>query len=435
MTGVMIKLLAWCAFWISVSVGCNASEVAGQARLASREAYDVKQAGAKGDGLANDTAAIQRTIDAAPDGSTIYFPAGTYAVTNLQVHDRSGLSFVGEGRQSTIRQQAGAARIATFMRSRDITIRHLAFDANGIASYGGVVFYDAQAVRIENNFFFDGAPKPIGRTDRYSFVFARGGTPSQDIQILDNHIEDLQVEVDHARRVTIEGNTVKRPVKTAGIGIFTITDGAVAEDFEITNNTVIDPLGSGFSVVIDPPTNGSCIFRRITIANNHIVQSRHQSYGIRIGTGNNSRATSGNIFDDIVVKNNRIRVEATAPRPNALIFANSSQRAGIVFDRLVVSGNTIENHATTQHGYAIDLRQITNSLIADNTVKGVVHGISLNGGLLHNRIDNNVVEASQVAYSLRGSLGGNRAANNRIVGNPRQGWAASNLAASDIVEK
>ncbi len=50
----------------------------------------------------------------------------------------------------------------------------MAFDANGIMSYRGVVFYAVRGVRIENNSFFDSAPKPVGKTDHYSFVFARG---------------------------------------------------------------------------------------------------------------------------------------------------------------------------------------------------------------------------------------------------------------------
>jgi hypothetical protein len=385
--------------------------------------------------VSDDTGAIQSAINAAADGSTILFPSGTYNVANFTVKNRSGLSFVGEGHGSTIRQKTGAARIATFIRSRDITISNLAFDANGKASYGGVVFYEATTVRIENNFFFDGAPKPIGRTDRYSFVFARGEEPSRDINILNNVIEDLQLEVDHAQRVTIDGNNVNRPVRTAGIGIFSIKGGAVAEDFQITNNTVVDPLGSGFAVSIDPPTDQSCVFRRITISNNRVIQSKNESYGIRIGTPDNSRAAKGNIFEHIVIKDNRIRIEATAPRPRALIFANSSPRAGIVFNRLIVTGNAIENHAATNYGYAIDLRQIKDSLVADNTVKGVIHGISLNGGLLDNQINNNVVEASQVGYSLQGSLGGNKAANNRTIGNPRQGWKVSHLQNSDSVEQ
>ncbi len=249
---------------------------------------NVRDFGARGDGAADDTAAIQAAINAAKARETIYFPSGIYDVSNFVVKNRSGLSFAGEGQKSVIRQRAGAARLATIEASRDIVISNLAFDANGIVSYGGVVFYAVTGVRIENNRFIDSAPKPVGRTDRYSFVFARGSVPSRDIKILNNVIEDLQLEVNHSQRVVIERNSVKRAVATAGIGIFTVGDKAIAEDYQITNNIVIDPVGAGFSVGIDPPTDSHCVFRRITIADNQVIRTKTAGYGVRIGTPNNS---------------------------------------------------------------------------------------------------------------------------------------------------
>jgi hypothetical protein len=290
-------------------------------------------------------------------------------------------------------------------------------------------------VRIENNTFIDSAPKLIGRTDRYSFVFARGSVPSRDIKILNNVIEDLQLEVNHSQRVLIEGNTVRRAVATAGIGIFTVGDGAIAEDYQITNNTVVDAVGAGFSVGIDPPTDSQCVFRRITIADNQVIRTKTAGYGVRLGTPNNSMKTTGNVFEDIVIKNNRLRIETTAPQPSQMIFANTTATAGIIFNGLIVSGNKIENEGPGAKGYAIDLRRVQKSLVADNSVKGATSGISLTGELLSNEVRNNVVEASEVAYRFEGSLGGNRAVNNRIVGKPRQGWMSSNLNASDAIDQ
>src|SRR5205814_3044753 len=134
----------------------------------------VKAFGAKGDGVADDTAAIQAAINAAKASETIYFPSGTYDVSNFIVKNRSGLSFVGEGRNSVIRQKAGAARIATIEVSRDIVISNLTFDAYGIMAYGGVVLYSVAGIRIENNTFIDSAPKPWGKPDRNTFNFGRG---------------------------------------------------------------------------------------------------------------------------------------------------------------------------------------------------------------------------------------------------------------------
>jgi hypothetical protein len=396
---------------------------------------NVKQFGAEGDGAADDTAAIQKAINATPDGNTIYFPAGTYIVSNFVVNKRSALSFLGEGRHSVIKQKTGAQRIATFSGSRDIVITRLGFDANGIKSYGGVAFYAVSGVRIENNFFFDSAPKPIGSTDRYSFVFAKGSEPSQDIKILKNVIEDLQVEVNHSRRVVIEGNTVSRAVKTAGIGIFTVGHNAIAEDYLIEGNTVIDPPGTGFNVGIDPPSSRHCVFRRITIVNNKVIRAKTGGYGIRIGTPDNSRPSTGNVFEDIAIKDNLIRIEATAPPSREMIFANTSAKAGLLFQRLTVTGNAIENDSPKNTGFAIDLRRIQNTLVADNTIKGVKNGISLRADLLANEVRDNFVEASDVAYLLQGSLGDNRAANNRIAGNPRTKWNISGLRTSDSVHQ
>jgi polygalacturonase len=395
----------------------------------------VKAFGAKGDGVADDTAAIQAAINAAKASETIYFPSGTYDVSNFIVKNRSGLTFTGEGQKSMIRQMTGAGRMATFESSRDIVITNLAFDANGIIAFGGFAMYAMTNVRIENNTFTDGAPKPWGKPDRISFNFGRGAQTSRDIKIINNTIENLQLDFAHSQRVLVDGNVIRRGGKTAGIGIYTVRDGSIAEDFQITNNTVIDPIGAGFNVGIDAPTDGQCVFRRITLAGNHVIRTNTMGYGIRIGTPDNSKRSVGNIFEDITVKDNRLRIETGAPPPLPLIFANSSDRAGIIFRGMTVSGNMIENESRNGKGFAIELRHLQKSRVADNTLKGVTGGISLTGELLSNELRSNVVEASDVAYRFEGSLGGNKAANNRIVGKPRQGWTLSNLQSSDSVEQ
>lgn len=43
---------------------------------------NVRDYGAVGDGVTDDTAAIQAAVNATPTGTTVYFPAGTYAVSN-----------------------------------------------------------------------------------------------------------------------------------------------------------------------------------------------------------------------------------------------------------------------------------------------------------------------------------------------------------------
>jgi parallel beta-helix repeat protein len=136
-----------------------------------------------------------------------------------------------------------------------------------------------------------------------------------------------------------------------------------------------------------------------------------------------------------VIKDNYMRAEHTAPPPEPMIFANTSAGADIVFRRLSLGGNTIANARPGGKGYAIDLRRIQNSVVANNTVSGVANGISLGGDLLSNELRNNLFEASDVAYELEGSLGANKAVNNRIVRKPRQRWKLSALKTTDSVEQ
>lgn len=117
-----------------------------------------------------------------------------------------------------------------------------------------------------------------------------------------------------------------------------------------------------------------------------------------------------------------------------MIIANSSAAAGLVFTRLVVTDNRIENNGLSGTGYVLDLRRPQHSTVAGNSVKGAANGISLAVDLLHNEIRDNVVEASGIAYRIEGSLGENKAYNNRILGSPQTQWKVSGLKASDSVE-
>lgn len=65
-----------------------------------RRVLDVKTVGAKGDGVADDTAAIQSAIAAAAaatDSPTVYLPAGTYRITRSLVVNGSNFTIDGSG--------------------------------------------------------------------------------------------------------------------------------------------------------------------------------------------------------------------------------------------------------------------------------------------------------------------------------------------------
>lgn len=60
--------------------------------------YDAKKYGAKGDGSTDDTAAIQAIIDAMPaGGGKIFFPAGEYVISSLNLTGKLYITLQGEG--------------------------------------------------------------------------------------------------------------------------------------------------------------------------------------------------------------------------------------------------------------------------------------------------------------------------------------------------
>ncbi len=120
---------------------------------AAGQSFSVLDYGAKGDGVTNDSAAIQQAIDAAaPVAGTVVFPAGTFRV-NSSVHPRSNVTIQGTPGQSILYMAAQSGQ--TFiMDSKDlsnVTITGLTFRSDGYAgNVGGIFLSGAQNCRASN---------------------------------------------------------------------------------------------------------------------------------------------------------------------------------------------------------------------------------------------------------------------------------------------
>lgn len=129
------------------------------------DVYNVKDYGAVGDGVTNDAAAIQDTLNAAgalvATKARVYFPAGKYRIATAISKSFSGLqqqlTIEGDGSASQIIFNVGVAGSAlTLSNINFIRIHNLTFTGPAVAAenYRGLIFNTVLQAVIENCHFY-----------------------------------------------------------------------------------------------------------------------------------------------------------------------------------------------------------------------------------------------------------------------------------------
>src|SRR5439155_120460 len=178
--------------------GVGVPEIAGPGTLDA--VFNVRDQGAVGDGAADDTGALIRTIGRVPaSGGLVYLPHGTYRVTSTIAIARTNVWIFGSGPDATaIRLGDGANADVLAIDAGGCTVSNLTIDGNQVlqASINKSSGF-AHGIAIDGN----GGVNPNGRH-----------------RILGNYVFDAcdaGIEVaDAVYDVVIEGNTVNG----AGVG-------------------------------------------------------------------------------------------------------------------------------------------------------------------------------------------------------------------------
>jgi hypothetical protein len=369
--------------------------------------------GLVGDGVANESAAIMAAINAAPNGTRFYFPAGVYLVHSGEgppplgvfVNGRANMEFFGDGTATVFKwdtSQTGTAMM-TFTACDNFLFHDLVFDNASSPAFGGMRFYGMRRFEVRDCIFDDSTglnDQPEGM-DRYGLVLGRTNRTHQDVRIYRNFCNKVQLEVDEVERAAIYNNRVYRGWQTAGIGCFTMGGAGTIADVLIENNTIIDPQppGSAIAVHMDPPEDWACLVQRVTIRNNHIlIKDPSAAFagtlpggcGMSIGQPYVVAEPRGNVWEDIAVVGNHIRVLTGGSGELIRFYSNEFMD----FDRVWIKDNVI--HGATPVGNppvesTVGLRFIRRLVLSGNQILDVYYAVNTSQQMLGEVHDNYLV--------------------------------------------
>jgi hypothetical protein len=326
-----------------------------------QETVSVKDFGAVGDGVTDDTAAIQAALDAAKN---IYFPAGTYLSNALTLNEGNYLY----GENATIQQKTAGIILINGQDIGDITITGLIFDGNNLGTWGSgsghgweggdtcMYFKSVNDVRIINN--------KISNFTNIGIIFdtpTTSANPNTRIWIDRNFITAI------GGRLTGVNGSSGSPEISAEAG-----EGILLAIGDSSNRT--SPTNKNIYITNNHITNGWQTLLSVTetenfhILNNSIGSS--DSNFIQVGTGSKTGVISNNYCFSSTAKNNPsvegrgISVHADGDEGDIIISNNLVFEAGLYGIDVRTKNLVVESNIIVDAGK-------NNSTATDQTIAGI----------------------------------------------------------------
>jgi hypothetical protein len=374
------------------------------------DVVSVKDFGAVGDGVADDTAAIQNAVNAS---TQVYFPAGTYKCDGIVTLDaNSNLFGAGRGATRIVRNGTNSASVGVFYAQSassttfidNITIRDMTIDGQ-VATLGFSAFRHLVSLNGVRNVV-------IERVDFVGFrgdgVYIGSGSSAglerhnHNVTVRDCLFDGVNsdnrngISVIDGNGITIQNNTFRNCSRNNMPGPIDIEPDAnayhVVRDIDILDNRIESYAGSAAIAVY---TNASVLTTPISgirIVGNYIEGAQKPSGAVFIYVTTLETVTSTTPPMGVVISNNYMRdTNGVLPQP-------------IVVNRvrgLLCDGNTIEGGNVSVFG-TLGAAVVRNMdfVVARNVFRG---SGGVNGAILFNAISNLLIDSNVIDSPAAGT--------------------------------
>ena len=369
------------------------------ARTASdkfEEFVSVKDFGATGDGVTDDTAAIQAAYDSLTKSGTLFFPQGTYLYSSLSF-DLIGVKLVGVGQTpiANINTQTyfGTTLVCTSTTGNSITFNHASFEIN----FTGISNMSIISNTTGNVVYFNDAPKSILE----QCIIVNEGT-GDGVEYLDGWIASIYgTEIHKGTRLgNIRTGTGLKITNSGAGGLYNLFQ---ADLFEWDNGGIVGEQSA-------TPTG--------TVQNFNFIgsQCKSNNNGLTLAGGVESASLQGSYFEGNVNRSIYVQYGALSvgirdnffndPGVGVLGCIQVGEGGGV--DALKQFGKVVidNNQFSSSNAAAILIDVVASTIvepagvtIRDNDFRGSGTAINLSGAFIADAYDNEYASTLAANYN------------------------------------